>query len=74
MKSDYLKFVQWNEEDNLYIGYCPDLFIGGVCHGKNEHKVYAELCSLIDEDLKSRLRNKKPLPRREAIVAMALTV
>jgi hypothetical protein len=51
MKSDYLRFVQWSEEDSVYIGYCPDLFIGGVCHGKNEHKVYAELCSLIGEDL-----------------------
>jgi len=22
----YLKFVRWNDGDNLYVGYCPDLF------------------------------------------------
>ncbi len=72
MKTDYLKFVQWNEEDNLYVGYCPDLFIGGACHGKDERKVYAELCHLVEDDLLQRKRQKQPLPRREAIVAMAI--
>jgi hypothetical protein len=74
MRTDYLKFVQWSEEDKLYVGYCPDLFVGGICHGKNESKVYSELCALIDEDVKARVRTKRPLPRRSAIVAMALTV
>jgi hypothetical protein len=72
MKTDYLKFVQWNEEDSLYVGYCPDLFIGGVCHGKDERKVYAELCRLVAGDLQQRRRQKQPMPRREAIVAMAI--
>jgi hypothetical protein len=71
MKVNYLRFVKWNEDDNLYVGYCPDLFIGGVCHGKNEQKVYAELCSIIDEDLKSRQKRRQPFPRPEAIVALA---
>ena len=34
----YLKFVRWSKEDSLYVGYCPDLFYGGVCHSKNEAK------------------------------------
>ena len=72
MKTDYLKFVQWSEEDSLYVGYCPDLFIGGACHGKDERKVYAELCRLVEDDLVQRKRQKQPLPRREAIVAMAI--
>ena len=25
MKTDYLKFVQWSEEDELFVGYCPDM-------------------------------------------------
>jgi hypothetical protein len=74
MKTDYLKFVQWSDEDSLYVGYCPDLFVGGVSHGKNKRKVYSELCALIDEDVKSRVRKTTPLPRRAAIVAVALTV
>jgi len=52
------------------VGYCPDLFIGGVCHGKDENKVYAELCELVDEDIAQRRRAKQPLPPNETIVAM----
>ncbi|MCE0521899.1 MAG: hypothetical protein LV480_03205 [Methylacidiphilales bacterium] len=74
MKTDYLKFVHWNEEDKLYVGYCPDLFIGGVCHGKDERKVYADLCRLVANDLRQRRRGKQPLPRPEAIVALTVSV
>jgi hypothetical protein len=74
MKTDYLKFVQWSDEDNLYIGYCPDLFIGGACYGKDERKVYAELCRLVADDLRQRRREKQSLPRREVIVALTVSV
>ena len=70
MKINYLKFVRWSDKDKLYIGYCPDLFIGGVCHGKDEHKVYSELCELVDKDVAQRRRAKQPLPPNETIVAM----
>ena len=70
MKIDYLKFVRWSEKDKVYVGYCPDLFIGGACHGKDENKVYAELCELVDEDMAQRRRAKQPLPPNETIVAM----
>ena len=46
MKTDYLKFVQWSDDDNLYIGYCPDLFIGGACHGKDGAKSRPSLVAL----------------------------
>ena len=70
MKIDYLKFVRWSEMDKVYVGFCPDLFIGGVCHGKDENKVYAELCALVEEDVAQRRRAKQPLPPHETIVAM----
>ena len=48
-KSDeHLKIVEWSDEDRCYIGRCPELMFGGV-HGKNEQKVFAELCQAIDE-------------------------
>lgn len=48
-KSDrYLKIVEWSDEDQCYIGRCPELMFGGV-HGKDERKVFAELCQAIDE-------------------------
>ncbi len=28
-EDQYLRFVRWSEEDNAYIGYCPDLFPWG---------------------------------------------
>jgi hypothetical protein len=74
MKINYLKFVEWSKDDRLFVGYCPDLFVGGVCHGKNEQKVYSELCSLVEEELRERQSTKTPLPRREAIVAMTISV
>ena len=44
----YHKFVQWSEEDGLYIGYCPDLFpAGGVCHGKTSLAAYKALCEIV---------------------------
>jgi hypothetical protein len=74
MKADYLKFVRWSEEDNLYVGYCPDLFIGGVCHGKDERKVYTELSRLVEKDVEQRRRRRQPLPPQEAIIAMAVAL
>jgi hypothetical protein len=70
MKTDYLKFVRWNDDDKVYVGYCPDLFLGGVCHGKDEQKVYAELCRVVTEDIAQRRRAKETLPPHETIVAM----
>ena len=39
----YHHFVHGSEEDQFHIGYCPDLYVGGVCHRTNDDKVYAEL-------------------------------
>ena len=46
--AQYLKIVEWSEKDRCYVGRCPELMFGGV-HGKNEPKVFAELCAVIDE-------------------------
>ena len=52
-KDQYLRFVRWSDEDQLYIGYCPDLFRGGVCHSKSELEAYAELCEIVAENIAS---------------------
>ena len=47
-QDQYLKFVRWEEADQLYVGYCPDLFPwGGVCHGAAEEEAYRQLCALV---------------------------
>ncbi len=74
MKSDYLKFVQWSEPDRLYVGYCPDLFIGGICHGSDEQKVYRELSRLVATEIAESQRAKRPLPRKSALVTLPVAV
>jgi hypothetical protein len=50
----YLKFTRWEEEDQAYVGYCPDLFPwGGVCHATTEEAAYTQLVSLVDEEVES---------------------
>lgn len=44
----YSKYVEWSDEDQAYIGTCPELFFGG-CHGDNKDNVYTELCGIVDE-------------------------
>ncbi len=74
MKTDYLKFVQWSDADGLFIGYCPDLFIGGICHGADEQKVYRELTKLVAEEIAETQRARRSLPEKYAQVTMPVAV
>ena len=59
----YLRFVKWSDEDQCYIGYCPDLFYGGVCHGEDEEATYANLCSVVRDEIEHRLGKSEDLPK-----------
>ncbi len=74
MKTDYLKFVQWSEADELFVGYCPDLFIGGICHGADEQKVYRQLCRLVQEEIAESKRARRELPAKGALVSIPVAV
>jgi len=41
------KWVEWSEEDQTYVGKCPDLMTG--IHGDDPIRLYAELCEVIDD-------------------------
>ena len=47
-RNQYLKLVEWSEEDQCFVGRVPRLALGGI-HGKSETKVYEKLCDLVDE-------------------------
>ncbi len=47
MSDQYHKWVEWSEEDQVYIGKCPDLITG--IHGDNPQQVYGELCEVVDD-------------------------
>lgn len=62
LSDQYLKLVEWSEEDQCYIGTCPGLMLGGV-HGDNEAKVYQELCQAVEEWIKIYQEDGEPLPK-----------
>ena len=57
------RFVRWSDKDQLYIGYCPDLYFGGVCRGASEEQVHAELCGIIRDEVEHRRQNGETLPK-----------
>ena len=75
-QDQYLKFVRWEEADQIYVGYCPDLFPwGSVCHGTTEEEAYRQLCVFVVEEVEDLQRDGKELPppstrpMREAVQA-----
>jgi predicted HicB family RNase H-like nuclease len=60
-RNQYLRVVEWSEEDQCFIGRVPGLTMGGV-HGKNEAKVYEKLGVLIDEWIEIHEADGAPLP------------
>ena len=72
----YLRFVRWSDEDNLYVGYCPDLFpCGGVCHGSDEHTTYRKLGKIIAQEVSElRAAGKEPPPTVTRLLREAIGV
>lgn len=58
----YIKIVEWSDEDNCFIGTCPELFYGG-CHGDNPKAVFADLCEIIEEMVEIHEKDGTPLPK-----------
>jgi predicted HicB family RNase H-like nuclease len=46
--AQYTKMVEWSDEDQCFVGRCPEMMLGGV-HGSDEAKVYSELCQAVEE-------------------------
>lgn len=61
-RDQYIKLVEWSEEDQCYIGSIPG-WIGQCCHGENEEKVYHELCQLVDEWIEIYNKEGLKLPK-----------
>jgi hypothetical protein len=56
----YHKWVEWNSEDQVYIGKCPDLITG--IHGDDPIRLYAELCEVVDEVIRHFESEGRSLP------------
>nr|VFJ73250.1 MAG: hypothetical protein BECKFM1743C_GA0114222_107151 [Candidatus Kentron sp. FM]VFJ77855.1 MAG: hypothetical protein BECKFM1743A_GA0114220_110381 [Candidatus Kentron sp. FM]VFK07520.1 MAG: hypothetical protein BECKFM1743B_GA0114221_100432 [Candidatus Kentron sp. FM] len=56
----YHKWIEWSEEDQVYIGKCPDLITG--IHGEDPIALYGELCDVIEDVLEHFRRQGRPAP------------
>lgn len=56
----YHKWVDWSEEDQVYIGQCPDLITG--IHGDDPIALYGELCVVVEEVIRYFHAAGRPLP------------
>jgi len=56
----YHKWVEWSDEDNTYVGKCPDLITG--IHGDDPAQLYGELCAVVDEVIEHLETEGRPLP------------
>ena len=45
---DYLRIVEWSEEDGCFVGSAPPL-IGRCCHGDTEPSVLRQLGKIVEE-------------------------
>lgn len=57
----YVKVVEWSEQDQCFIGSCPELFYGG-CHGNDPRAVFDELCQIVEEMIEIYKQEGNPLP------------
>ena len=58
---NYLKTIEWSDDDSCYIGTSSGLFIGGI-HGDNQQQLFQELCEVIEETIQLFEAEGKPLP------------
>lgn len=56
----YNKWIEWSEEDQIYIGKCPDLITG--IHGDNPIQLYGELCEVIEDVIQHFVKGGRELP------------
>jgi predicted RNase H-like HicB family nuclease len=59
----YSAFVRWSDGDQLYVGYCPDLFpADGVCHGATAVEAYSKLAEIVEDTVNTAVEQELPLP------------
>jgi len=62
LAKQYLKIVEWSDEDGCYIGSAPPL-VGQSCHGATEAEVLKQLKVIVEEWVEILLTDGKPLPK-----------
>lgn len=56
----YHRWIEWSEEDGVYLGRCPDLITG--IHGDDPVTLYAELEQVVQDVIDHHEATGRPLP------------
>jgi predicted RNase H-like HicB family nuclease len=56
----YHKWVEWSDENGVYVGKCPDLITG--IHGDDPVQLYADLASVVEEVVAHFEQDGRQLP------------
>jgi predicted RNase H-like HicB family nuclease len=56
----YHKWIEWSEDDQVYLGNCPDLITG--IHGEDPVALYGELCEVVEDVIDHFKKEGRPLP------------
>ena len=67
----YEKIVYWSDEDQCFIGMCPELMYGGV-HGDDPIEVFKELLEVVDEWVEIFKQDGQPLPEPKRAILEAV--
>ncbi len=67
----YKKIVYWSDEDNCFIGMCPELMYGGV-HGNDALKVFKELNEAVEEVIEIYKEDGINLPLPKELVLQSV--
>lgn len=57
----YHKWVEWSDEDQTYIGKCPDLITG--IHGDDPVQVFQDLNQVLEEVIAQLAESGRELPK-----------
>lgn len=56
----YHKWIEWSDEDQVYIGKCPDLITG--IHGHDPMELYKELIMVVEDVIEEYRKDNRKLP------------
>ena len=54
------KWVEWSDEDQVYLGKCPDLIAS--IHGDEPVQLYGELCEVVEDVIRHFQSSGRSLP------------
>ena len=60
ISDQYHKWIEWDEQEQIYIGKCPDLITG--IHGEDPVQLYSDLCEVVEDVIQHFQSENRPLP------------